>query len=119
MKKSIITFVFLITLCCSFSFSAERLPEFGGIDFDIKLNSDGTMDVIETWNMIELYSNVLKINVQTNAEQVSDIKVFRKSEETIVDFISGDYKEDTIKTGNYTVLESGENPIVLIRYWKI
>ena len=80
------------------------------------VNTDGSINVEETWNMNKLNSNVVTMNLQMkniSKENISDLKVFRSTNDSVINFVSGDYDEENIKTGNYSVIDSGDKIILL------
>ena len=102
MKKFIISMVFIVSMWCSYCLAAGEVPVLSQIEYDIKVNSNGSINVTELWKISELNSNVINMNLQIQDlkfSDVSDIKITRGA----TNFESGDYNKENIKTGNYTV----------------
>lgn len=104
MKKLLITITIIFSMWCSCCLAVT--PTFNGIDYKIKVNSNGVIEVNETWNIKDAGANIIDLEIQAKDVQksnISNIKVFRDAGDRIVDFVSGEYTEENIKTGNYSV----------------
>lgn len=44
-----------------------------------------------------------------NIEDISDVKVSRVIDDNVFEFISGDYNENNIKSGYYSLIDSGDS----------
>lgn len=76
------------------------------------MNSDGSINVEENWHLAESNSSVISANLQMknlSLNDVSDLKVFRESGSDVIDFVFVEYAEDNIKTGNYSIVGSGDD----------
>ena len=60
LKRAIILIVFLIGAISIFnSVEASSDLYLNSLNFDVQINSDGSMDVVETWNIDIRYTNTL------------------------------------------------------------
>lgn len=93
-----------------------NIPELEHIDFDIHVNNDGSLNVEENWYLFDSNSYIISINLQMKnltKDDISDLKIYRNAGTDVIDFVSGDFNIDTIKTGNYSVIESGDTFTIL------
>ncbi len=72
-KKILILVFFAIFLLCLDVKSFAGQQSWNSINYDVTLNSDSTMDVIETWDVNVSYTNTLLKNFDLNPSKYSDI----------------------------------------------
>lgn len=69
---------FILTLCISNNLYASSDLNLKSLDYDVQLNSDGTMDVVETWNIEIEDTNTLFKTFEvdkTKYKEIADVEV--------------------------------------------
>lgn len=106
----LVFFIFLSTISI-IKADTDQYQYLNNLDFNVKINSDGSMDVIETWDLNLEYTNTLfktfKID-KTKFNSIKDLKVSVISKEGKAEpFIDANQYYYHVPTGEYYFLNRG------------
>ena len=87
-KKLLLIFIFAVATLLLFSVKSEATLQLNELDFDAQINEDGSMEVIETWNIYISETNTLFKTFERDSSKYSGI-----TDVTVTEITNGTTKE--------------------------